>query len=94
MAQNQIKVSCPAGSWTQLTNADATEMTFQVQSGSVYVRFTTDTTTPTETIGLEYKEGEGELQKLMTDLTSLASADRAWAKPVGGRRAIVLVDTN
>jgi hypothetical protein len=94
MAQNQVTVTCPAGVWTQLTNADATEATFQVQTSDIYIRFTTDTTTPTETRGLLYKEGEGEIQKLMTDLTSLASADRMWAKPVGGRRAIVVVDTN
>jgi hypothetical protein len=94
MAQNQVPVTCPAGVWTQLTNSDVTEATFQVQTSDVYIRFTTDTTTPTEARGLLYPQGEGELQKLMTDLTSLAGADRIWAKPVGGRRAIVVVDTN
>jgi hypothetical protein len=93
MAQNQTTVTCPAGVWTQLTNSDVTEITFQVQTGSVYIRFTTDTTTPVETRGMQYNEGEGELQKAMTDLTSLASADRVWARPLG-RRAIVVVDTN
>jgi hypothetical protein len=93
MAQNQVTVTCPAGAWTQLTNSDSTEITFQVQTGSVFIRFTTDTTTPTEARGLQYNEGEGELQKAMSDLTSLSGADRVWAKPLG-RRAIVVVDSN
>jgi hypothetical protein len=94
MPQNQATVLCPPNQWTQLTNSDVTEITFQVQTSSVYIRFTSDTTTPTETRGLEYRDGEGELQKLMTDLTSLSGADRVWARPVGGRRAVVVVDTN
>ncbi len=94
MPQNQSTVLCPPNQWTQLTNSDSTEITFQVQTSSVYIRFTADTTTPTETRGLEYAEGEGELQKAMTDLTSFSGADRVWARPVGGRRAVVVVDTN
>lgn len=94
MAQNQTTVLCLPNVWTQLTNSDVTEATFQVQTSSIYVRFTAGTTTPTETRGLEYKETEGEIQKLMTDLTSLSGANRIWARPVGGRRAVVVVDTN
>jgi hypothetical protein len=94
MAQNQATVVCPVGVWTQLTNSSVSEATFQVQSSTVYIRFTTDATAPTETSGLKYVEGEGELQKLMTDLTSLSSASRIWAIPANGRRAIVVVDTN
>lgn len=94
MPQNQATVLCPPNQWTQLTNSDITEITFQVQSSAIYVRFTADTTTPTETIGLLYSEGEGELQKSMADLTSLVGADRVWARPANGRRAVVVVDTN
>ena len=94
MPQNQTTVLCPPNQWTQLTNSDSSEITFQVQTSSVYIRFTADTTTPTETRGLQYMEGEGELQKPFVDLTSLTGADRAWARPVGGRRAVVVVDTN
>lgn len=94
MPQNQATVLCPPNQWTQLTNSDSTEITFQVQTSSVYIRFTTDTIVPTETRGLQYLEGEGELQKSLVDLTSLAGADRVWARPVGGRRAVVVVDSN
>jgi hypothetical protein len=94
MARNQATVYCEPNVWTQLTNADATEITFQVQTSDIYVRFTTDTTTPTEARGIEYPEGLGELQKAMADLTSLSGAKRVWAKPVGGRRAVVYVDSD
>ena len=94
MAQNQTTVLCLPNVWTQLTNSDVTEATFQVQTSAIYVRFTAGATTPTETRGLQYMEDEGELQKLMTDLTSLSGANRMWARPVGGRRAVVVVDTN
>lgn len=94
MAQNQVKVSCPAGVWTQLTNGNVTEATFQVQTSAVWIRFTADATTPTEERGLQYQEGEGELQKAIADLTSLSGAVRIWAKPLGGRKAIMVVDTN
>lgn len=94
MPQNQTTVLCSPNQWTQLTNSDSTELTFQVQTSDIYVRFTAGTTTPTETRGLEYAEGEGELQKTFTDLTSLSGANRAWARPVGGRRAVVVVDSN
>lgn len=94
MPQNQATVYCEPNQWTQLTNSNSTEITFQVQTSDVYIRFTTDTTTPTATRGLQYKEGEGELQKALVDLTSLAGAARVWARPVGGRRAVVVVDSN
>lgn len=94
MAQNQATVLCPPNVWTQLTNSDVTEATFQAQTSAIYVRFTAGTTTPVETRGLQYMEDEGEIQKAMTDLTSLSGANRIWARPVGGRRAVVVVDTN
>ena len=97
MAQDQQTVACPAGVWTQLTNADATVITFEVLSGQVYIRFTTDTTTPTEAHGMLYQRGQGELEKAIADMTALAGADRVWAKPVstsGGNsdQAAVYVD--
>lgn len=94
MAQNQATIYCEPNVWTQLTNADATEITFQVQTSDIYVRFTVGSTAPTAARGIEYTEGLGELQKAFTDLTSLSGANRAWAKPVGGRRAVVYVDTD
>ena len=97
MAQDQQTITCPDGVWTQLTNADVTQITFQVLSGSVFIRFTTDATTPTEDPGLVYNRGEGELNETLGQLVNLANADRVWAKPVsisGGTadQAAVYVD--
>ena len=97
MARDQATITCPDGVWTQLTNADATAITFAVLSGSVFLRATTDTTTPTEDHGIPYRKGEGELQKTISELFYLASADRVWAKPMsisGGSsdQAAVYVD--
>jgi len=94
MAQNQVTVLCPPDVWTQLTNSDVTEASFQVQTSAIFVRFTAGATAPTETRGLQYMENEGELQKPMADLTSLSGANRIWARPVGGRRTVVVVDTD
>lgn len=95
MARNQVDINIPFGEWTQLTNGDVSVMTFQVKLGSppVYIRATTDTTTPTETTGQIYHETEGVLRETMTDIFALALADRVWARPVAeGRRATVFVD--
>ena len=83
MAQDQQTITCPNDIWTLLTNANVTEVTFEVLSGQVYIRFTTNTTTPTEAHGIVYQRGQGELQKSLSALTKLASAARVWAKPVG-----------
>ena len=96
MAQDQQTITV-GSAWTQLTNADVTSITFAVLSGDVFIRFTTDTTTPTEDHGLPYYEGSGELSKAISGLTSLSGADRVWAKvnPYGNNRepvAAVYVD--
>lgn len=93
MAQNQATVALSEDTWTQITNADATAITFQVLCGEAFIRFTADTTTPTEANGIRYCEGQGELQKNISDLTNLASADRVWAKACsGGVKTAIYVD--
>lgn len=82
MAQDQQDITCPPDAWTQLTNADVTSITFQVRKGDVYIRATTDATAPTETFGILYKQGQGERNVAMSELVSLAGADRLWAKPL------------
>lgn len=96
MAQNQQTVTVGTA-WTQLTNADVTNITFAVISGDVFIRFTTDATQPTEDHGIPYYEGSGEANRALSDLTSLSGADRVWAKvnPYGPNReprAAVYVD--
>ena len=46
MAQNTT-LSVPAGEWTQITNADATSITFQVSGNAIaYIAGTADATAP------------------------------------------------
>ena len=93
MARNQASVDCAAGSWTQLTNADADNITFQVTSGNVFIRFTTDATTPTEARGQMYQLRDGKVNAALSTLTTLSGAKRVWAKPtIEDRNAIVYVD--
>lgn len=99
MARDQVAVACPAGVWTELTNADVTNITFQVVSGSVKVRFTTGATPAAlSDAGYEYHanateyQRDGELNATVADFAAGAGMDRAFATPLNGRRAVVVVD--
>lgn len=90
MARDQATIECPKGVWTQLTNGDASSITFAVLRGRVYIRYTTDATTPTAAYGVPYSEGQGE-SKAVSELVALSGADRVWAlSPLG--TALVYVD--
>ena len=92
MAQDQQTVALTDGQWTQLTNADVTSITFQVLRGQAFIRYTTDTTTPTEENGVHYPELTGELDAAIADLTNLTGADRVWAKPCSADPTTIYVD--
>lgn len=97
MARDQEIVECPAGVWTELTNDDVTDITFQVLAGAVEVR-ATDGATPAATDrgyfyrndGREYHEGE--LRVALSDFAEDPAAERMFARPVNGRPARVMVD--
>lgn len=89
MARNQESVMCPNGVWTQLTNDDVSAITLVVLQGDVYVRFTTDETTPTEAGGLPLREGAGVLAKPVNEMTFLVGADRVWAKPLASNGSVL-----
>jgi hypothetical protein len=99
MARDQALVDCAIGVWTELTNADVTEITFQVQTGSVKVRFTTgsapaalsDAGYQYHADPAEYKR-DGELRATVASFAAAAGADRVFATPLNGRRALVVVD--
>jgi hypothetical protein len=97
MARNQEVITCPADEWTQLTNDDVSEITFQVLRGPVYIVYTVGANTPTQTEGALYVEGLGEAQRELTTLTSLSGANRVYARPAdmssrAGPSARVYVD--
>ena len=92
MARDQASVTLTDNTWTQITNADVTAITFQVLTGEAFIRFTTDETTPTEGQGIRYGEGEGELNRAISELVNLAGADRVWAKPTSALHTVIYVD--
>jgi hypothetical protein len=86
--------------WTELTNSDATQITFQVVGGSVKVRCTTGAApSALSDAGYVYhahpadrQTEDGELRINISDLTATAGADRVFATPINGRKATVVVD--
>lgn len=81
MAQNTT-ITLAARTWTQLTDADITSITFQnVGSNHILIKATTDTTTPTSAAGaIRYNPGQGERNVALSDLfPGLAGRDRVWA---------------
>lgn len=100
MARDQAAVVCPPGVWTELTNSDVTAITFQVTTGAVKVRCTTGTApSALSDTGIEYharpaypQGTQGELRVNITSLTATAGADRVFATPINGRKAVVIVD--
>lgn len=68
-------------SWVQITNADATTVTFQNTGESpIWVKGTTDTTAPTNTTGaIRYDPHSGELSKTIAEMFVGASFVRLWA---------------
>lgn len=81
MAQNTT-VDVPAATWTQLTDADISAITFQNLGGNYcLIKGTTDTSAPTTTAGaIRYNPGQGERNVTLSDLfPGIASVDRVWA---------------
>jgi len=79
MAQNTTK-SVPAKTWTQLTNADVTSLTFQVIEKPVYIKGTASASAPSSTSGaLLYRTGQGEVNVDLSNLFPGISAARVWA---------------
>jgi len=92
MARDQEAIICPPGVWTQLTNDDVTEITFQIITVPAYIRYTLDETTPTEDFGQYHSLGIGPLKVTMRTLVSLTGAQRVWAMPIGIDKTTIYVD--
>ena len=100
MARDQAAVTCEPGVWTELTNSDVAQITFQVVTGSVKVRCTTGAApSALSDPGYVYhahpgdqQSESGELRVSISDLAAAAGADRVFATPLNGRKAVVIVD--
>ena len=91
MAQNTT-VSIPAATWTQLTDADVSLITFQnVGSNHIVIKATTDTSAPTTTDGgFRYNPGQGEKNVGLAELFSgISGADRLWVYSTDGTSVVV-----
>lgn len=80
MAQNTT-ITLTANTWTQLTDADVTSITFQNTGGQfMLVKGTTGATAPTDTTGaVRYNPGQGERNVTLSDLFPGIAAVRLWA---------------
>lgn len=83
MPQN-TNVTVNDDDWTQLTNADATNVTFQVQTSACMIKRATSTK-PTDFDGaFKYQAGEGEINKAIADIAPGATGSRLWARSNSG----------
>lgn len=80
MAQN-TDIVLTAGSWTQLTNANVTSITFQNRSSDfILIKGTTSASAPTDDDGaIRYNPGQGERNVLLSDLFPGIAAVRVYA---------------
>lgn len=92
MARDQVTIECPPGAWTQLTNANATAVTFQVVQGVAMIRFTAGETAPSSATddGIIYAEREGATNTNIADLVALSGANRVWARPLVGSAKVYI----
>lgn len=93
MPQN-TNITVPANTWTQLTDADVTSITFQhvgKPGADLLVKATTDATAPTDATGaLFYPYGMGERNVALSDLfPGISSRDRLWAFSSSGTTVMV-----
>lgn len=93
MAQDQQTIELSHDSYTQLTNANVTNITFQLLDGQAYIRFSAGVTRPdASNFGLFYEAPFGEVNTAISDLCQLFGANRVWARAAGERGATILVD--
>lgn len=91
MAQ-QTTIELAPATWTQITDADVTSITFQVAANDpVYLLGTVGAVAPSSLEGvLIYRSGQGEMARALSDMfPGVASATRLYAYCAG--RADVIV---
>lgn len=90
MAQN-TDVTLPIATWTQLTDADVTAITFQNKSGNyIFVKGTTSASAPTDGDGaVRYNPGQGERDVFLSELFPGIAAVRVYAYAPTGAEVMV-----
>ena len=90
MSQNTDIVLAPE-TWTQLTDADVSAISFQNKSGNfILVKGTATASAPTDDDGaVRYNPGQGERNVSLSDLFPGISAARVYAYAPGGAEVFV-----
>lgn len=92
MAQNTT-INVPAATWTQLTNATVTSITFQNISpiGSMMIKGTVGAVTPTDFTGaIRYGHNQGERNAALTDLfPGISGVTQVYAYSANGGQVVV-----
>lgn len=77
--------------WTQITDGDVTSITFQNRGSlEMEVIATPNTTAPAESaVGLIYGGGQGEANRLLSDLfPGITAPRRVWCRAMSGTRQV------
>lgn len=92
MSQN-TDIVLTAGSWTQLTNADVTSITFQNRSSDfILIKGTTGASAPTDDDGaIRYNPGQGERDVFLSELFPGIAAVRVYAYAPANAKASPVV---
>jgi len=90
MAQN-TDVTLPIATWTQLTDANVTSITFQNKGGNyILVKGTTSASAPTDDDGaVRYNPGQGERDVFLSELFPGIAAVRVYAYAPTGAEVMV-----
>ena len=90
MARN-TDILLPTASWTQLTDADVTSITFQNKSGDyILVKGTVGASAPSDDDGaVRYNPGQGERNVSLSDLLPGVAATRVYAYAPTGAEVMV-----
>ncbi len=85
-------LTIPANQWLQLTNSDATAVTFQVKGGTVHLVATVGATPPADfDNALIYRAGQGEANIPLADLApGTAGANRVYGYADQGKAEIYI----
>lgn len=83
------RVAIPADTWTQLTNANATAITFQVKTGPIEIAVAVGAVAPSDfDDAITYYEGQGELLVPLASLAPGIAGTRVYAYSAGQAGAV------
>ncbi len=78
--------------WTQLTDGDATTITFQATTGPVEIRRGSSATPADSAKGFRYGTGQGERDLAVASLAPASSGQRVWGRSLTANTETVVVD--